>query len=437
MDVTPGEIPKAVTGESKPALATQSRRLFGLRPLLGLIVLAALVWAGWVYGWPQLQTLLGNKAQNASSRAVQAPPQLVGAATIGTGDIRMVLNALGTISPLASVTVKTQIAGQLVQIAFQEGQLVQKGDFLAQIDPRPYQVALELAEAALARDQAILAGARIDLARYRTLVAQDSLARQTLDTQTALVATDEAVVKADQANVDNAKLNLAFCHIVAPITGRVGLRQVDQGNYVQTSDTNGLVVITQLQPISAVFSVTEDSIPAILKQLHTGQALAVTVTDRTDVTQLATGTLSTLDNQVDTTTGTVKIRAIFPNTDESLFPSQFVNAHLLVDTLKGAVVAPTASIQRGQKGTYAYVIGDDRLVHVRPITLGAQDGAMVAVLRGLNVGDRVVIDGVDRLRDGAKVRVAGAPAEAVGLPGEARGLRRREGAKSDSQAPAQ
>jgi multidrug efflux system membrane fusion protein len=400
-----------------------------LRWVFGLILLAVLVWAGWTYGWPQVQALLGNKTPNATSRAVQGVPQPVAAATIGTGDIRILLHALGTISPLATVTVKTQIAGQLVQIGFQEGQLVQKGDFLAQIDPRPYQVALELAEAALARDQSILAGARIDLARYRTLVAQDSLARQTLDTQTVLVATDEAVVKADQANVDNAKLNLTFCHIIAPVTGRVGLRQVDQGNYVQMSDANGLVVITQLQPISAVFSVPEDNIPAILKQMHAGVTLPVSATDRADVAQIATGVLSTLDNQVDTTTGTVKLRAIFANADESLFPSQFVNAHLLVDTLKGVVVAPTASIQRGQQGTYVYVIGDDGAAHVRPITLGPPDGAMVAVAKGLNAGERVVIDGADRLRDGAKVSVAGA-ARAPGEPGQ----RRREGAGGNGQA---
>ncbi len=375
------------------------------RLIIWLVVLAVLGWAGWHYGWPLVQSHLSSKADAAKARANQTPPQPVGAATIGHGDIRVIVNALGTVSPLATVTVKTQISGQLIQIAFQEGQLVQKGDFLAQIDPRPYQVALEQAQAALARDQATLAGARVDLVRYRTLVAQDSLARQTLDTQVATVATLEGTVKSDQAAIDSANLNLTYCHIIAPATGRVGLRQVDQGNYVQASDANGIVVITQLQPISAIFSVPEDRIPAILKQTHAGNTLQVTATDRADVEKIATGTLATLDNQVDTTTGTVKLRALFPNADEALFPSQFINAHLLVDTLKNAVVAPSSAIQLGEPGTFVYVIGDDSLVHVRPITLGPQDGAMVAVLKGLQGGERVVIDGADRLRDGARVMV--------------------------------
>ena len=358
--------------------------------------------------------MLGQTSAASADRGNRVPPQPVGVATIGRGDVRIVLSALGTVTPLATVTVKTQISGQLVQIAFQEGQLVHRGDFLAQIDPRPYQVALELAQAQLARDQATLKGAQVDLARYQTLVAQDSIAKQTLDTQVALVATDQGTVQSDQAAIDSAKLNLVYCHIVAPATGRVGLRQVDEGNYVQSSDANGIVVITQLQPISALFSLPEDDIPQILKQMHAGSALAVSASDRTDTTALAAGALSTIDNQVDTTTGTVKLRALFPNDDEQLFPSQFVNAHLLVDTLKNAVVAPTSSIQRGEPGTFVYVVGADSLAHVQPITLGPQDGAMVAVAKGLNGGERVVVDGADRLRDGAPVTV---PAGAAGAAG--------------------
>ncbi len=397
-----------------------------------LLVVVGLGWAGWHWGQPLLQKLLGEPASPAKGARTGTPPQPVGAATIGHGDVRVILSALGTVTPLATVTVKTQISGQLVQIAFKEGQLVNKGDFLAQIDPRPYQVALEQAQAALARDQASLRGAQVDLARYRTLVSQDSIARQTLDTQSALVATDQGTVQADQATIDSAKLNLVYCHIVAPATGRVGLRQVDEGNYVQASDTNGIVVITQLQPISVLFSVPEDNIPEIQKQMKSGTKLAVTAMDRADVTQLATGTLETIDNQVDTTTGTVKLRAIFPNADEALFPSQFVNAKLLVSTLQNVVTAPTSAIQRGEPGTFVYTIGADNAVHVTPVTLGPQDGAMVAVTKGLSGGERVVIDGADRLREGARVSVPTGngtpPARGAGRPAGAGGTRTRPAA---------
>lgn len=366
--------------------------------LLWIVILLVIGWAGWRFVWPLIHPTVSDTARGQTA-------QPVGAATIGRGNIQVVLSALGTVTPLATVTVKTQIAGQLVQIAFKEGQLVQKGDFLAQIDPRPYQVALEQAQAALARDQATLRGAQVDLARYRTLVAQDSIARQTLDTQAAQVATDQGTVLSDQAAIDSAKLNLTYCHIVAPVTGRVGLRQVDEGNYVQTSDTNGLVVITQLQPISVIFSIPEDNIPQIQKQMRGGTPLQVAAWDRADTTQLATGTLLTIDNQVDTTTGTVKLRANFPNDDESLFPSQFVNAKLLVNTLQNVITAPNAAIQRGEPGIFVYVIGDDGVVRVQPIKLGPQDRGMAQVTDGLKGGESVVIDGADRLRDGAKVTV--------------------------------
>ncbi len=403
---TPGEVPgvHGTPGLQPPRTPSPWPGRIGLA-----LVVLGLGWAGWHWGLPLLQKQPGATAAAAPGTAAGArtgtPPQPVGAATIGRGNVRVILSALGTVTPLATVTVKTQISGQLVQIAFKEGQLVNKGDFLAQIDPRPYQVALEQAQAALARDQASLRGAQVDLARYRTLVSQDSIARQTLDTQAALVATDQGTVQADQATIDSARLNLTYCHIVAPATGRVGLRQVDAGNYVQASDSNGIVVITQLQPISVLFSVPEDNIPQIQKQMKAGTALSVTAMDRADVTQLATGTLETIDNQVDTTTGTVKLRAIFANDDEALFPSQFVNAKLLVDTLHNVVTAPSSAIQRGEPGTFVYTIGADNVVHVTPVTLGPQDGAMVAVTKGLSGGERVVIDGADRLKEGARVSV--------------------------------
>jgi multidrug efflux system membrane fusion protein len=394
-----------------------------------LMILGGIGYASYRYIWP----LLEPASKTAAGRAGNGgPPQPVGAATIGRADVHVVLNALGTVTPLATVTVKTQINGQLSQVAFTEGQMVKKGDFLAQIDPRPYQVALETAQAALARDQATLKGAQIDLARYRKLVAQDSLATQTLDDQTATVATDQGTVQSDMAAIDSAKLNLVYCHIVSPVDGRVGLRQVDAGNYVQTSDTNGIVVITQLEPMSVLFSLPEDAIPQIQKQTKAGAKLSVAAYDRADVTKLADGQLQTIDNQVDTTTGTFKLRAIFQNTDDTLFPNQFVNAKLLVDTLKNVIVAPTAAIQNGAPGTFVYVIGADSLVHVTPVKLGHQDGEVAEVVSGLKGGERVVIDGADRLKDGAKVSVPAANAITPGAAGPGSPPAHRKAAASPS-----
>jgi multidrug efflux system membrane fusion protein len=260
-----------------------------------------------------------------------------------------------------------------------------------------------------------LKNAQLDLARYRKLVSQDSLASQTLDTQASLVRQYEGTIKTDQGAVDSAKLNLVYCHIVSPVTGRVGLRQVDQGNYVQTSDANGLVVVTQLQPISVIFTLPEDALPQVIAAMRAGP-LTVTAFDRTNTKQLATGGLQTLDNQVDTTTGTVKIRANFPNADEALFPSQFVNAHLLVDTLQGVTLVPTAAVQRGAPGTYVYVVGAGDAVSVRPVKIGAADATNTVITSGLKPGEQAVIDGADRLRDGAHVIVNNATPGVVTPP---------------------
>src|SRR5690349_2200104 len=284
--------------------------------LLVLLVVAALVvWAVFRAGQQPVST----------GRFQSSGPMPVGTAKVETGNMPIVLGALGTVTPLATVTVKTQIAGQLIEVAFKEGQTVKKGDLLAQIDPRPYQVALAQAEGQLAKDQAALKNAEVDLQRYRTLVAQNSIARQTLDTQAALVQQDRGTVQADQAQVDTQKLNLTYCRIVAPVGGRVGLRQVDPGNYVQTSDASGIVVITQLQPISVIFTLPEDNLPAVMKRLSAGARLGVTAFDRTGATKLDAGTLETVDNQIDATTGTVKLRAVFDNKEQILFPNQFVN----------------------------------------------------------------------------------------------------------------
>jgi membrane fusion protein, multidrug efflux system len=342
----------------------------------------------------------------------------VGTAVAEKGDIPITLEGLGTVTPLATVTVKTQLNGLLTLIAFIEGQLVKKGDFLAQIDPQIYQAQLEQYQGQLVRDQGLLDDARLDLARYKKLASQDSIAFQQVDTQEATVKQDEGNVLVDQAQIQTAKVDLAYCHIVSPVDGLVGIRQVDQGNYVQTSDTNGIVVITQMQPMSIIFTVPEDHISQVLKRLRDGATLPVTAYDRTDTTEIAQGTLATTDNQVDTSTGTVKLRAMFPNDKDELFPQQFVNARLLVDTLKDAVVVPTAAIQLGAPGSYVYVVNSDSTVSVRVVKTGPTDGPRTAIVSGLDLGQTVVTDGVDRLYDGAKVQLPGKPA-----PGDSAGGR--------------
>jgi multidrug efflux system membrane fusion protein len=344
--------------------------------------------------------------------------QSVGIATIGTGNIRVIVNALGTVTPLATVTVQTQINGQMTEVGFTEGELVQKGDFLAQIDPRPYEIAKAQAEGQLAHDQGLLAQAQLDEKRYQTLAAQNSIARQQAEDQVFIVQQYEGSVKLDQAQVDAQALNIAYCHIVSPVTGRVGLRLVDPGNYVQTSSANSIAVITQLQPITVVFSIPEDDLPDIMPQFNGGTALQVTVFDRANVKQLAVGKVSAVDNQIDTTTGTVKIKAMFDNADNALFPNQFVNAQLLVKTLQDVVTVPTNAIQRGspngQPGSYVYVVNADDTVAVRQITVGSSDGNMTAVNSGLSAGERVVTDGADRLRDGLRVNIATIDGKAAG-----------------------
>jgi multidrug efflux system membrane fusion protein len=362
------------------------------------IALVLLLAAGGVW-W------LSQRAMTTSTtaRPGAGAPMPVVVAAASKGDVNIVFNALGTVTPNATVTVKTQISGQLTQIAFTEGQTVQKGDLLAVIDPRPYELVLEQAQGQQLKDQALLKQAQTDLARYQILAKEDSIAQQTVDGQQQLVHQYEGTLKVDQSQVDNAKLNIAYCHVVAPLSGRVGLRQVDQGNYVTANDANGLVVITQVQPITAIFSVPEDSLPAIIKQLNAGATLSVAAYDRSNTTKLATGKLLTTDNQIDTTTGTIKLRAQFGNEDAILFPNQFINIRLLVDVLHDATTIPTASVQRGAPGTFVYVVKDDSTVAVQAIKLGPTEGEKVAVQSGLSPGDRVVTDGADKLRDNAKI----------------------------------
>ncbi len=383
------------------------RRLGGHGPLywgsIGLAMVAAI--GLWVALWP------GGNPPRAT------PPLPVVAAAATSGEIPVAFSALGTVTPLASVTVRTQISGQLIAVGFTEGQEVNAGDFLAQIDPRPYQAALDQALGQLARDEAQLAGARVDLERYARLIKQDSIAKQTYDDQMATVRQLEGTVRLDQAAVETARVNLSYCRIVAPVAGRVGLRQVDPGNYVTPSDTNGIVLLNQMKPISVLFSLPEDDLEPVLKGSRGGAKLPVAAYDRTGLARLADGALASVDNTVSTSTGTFQLRAVFPNDDESLFPNQFVNVRITVDVLKNVVVIPGAAIQRGAPGTFVYVVGRDNTVAARPVTLGPSAGDRIAVLRGLQAGESVVVDGADKLKDGAKVALRPASAAAASPPG--------------------
>jgi multidrug efflux system membrane fusion protein len=362
--------------------------------VLALLVLAGIVW------WSRQQT-----APQPGGAGRAAAPMSIVPETVGKGDIGVNLNALGTVTSLATVTVRTQISGYLMKIDFTEGQEVKKGDLLAEIDSRPYEATLAQVRGQLARDEAQLKGAQVDLTRYQGLAAQNAVPHQTLDTQVALVAQDQGTVEADRGTVKSAEVNLQYCRILSPLDGRVGLRQVDQGNYVTPGDTSGLVVITQLQPISVLFTVPEDNLQAISKRLQEAAVLPATAYDRGGANKLADGTLSTFDSQIDPTTGTIKLRALFPNESKALYPNQFVNVRLLVDTHKDVTTMSTAGVQRGVPGTFVYLINADSTVSVRPIQLGITEGDRVEVRSGLAPGDRIVIDGADKLREGAKINI--------------------------------
>jgi multidrug efflux system membrane fusion protein len=345
---------------------------------------------------------LGAKGGGGPNSAVA-----VSVATVTSGSITLRIPALGTITPLATVTVRTQISGTLQKILFKEGQLVKEGDPIALIDPRPYEATLAQMEGNLRRDQALLAEAKLDLKRYEDLITQDSVAQQQVDTQRSLVDQYIGAVASDEAQIKTAKINLIYCHITSPVTGRVGLRLVDQGNYVTPGDTSGLVVITQLQPITAIFPIPEDNVTKVMQRLHDGATLTAEAYDRTNSARLADGKVLTMDNQIDVTTGTVKLRALFDNKDNILFPNQFVNIQLVVDELKGQVVMPNAAVHRGAPNgvttTFVYFVNPDSTVSVRPVTLGVVDGENVAVTAGLTPGAVVVTEGGDRLRDGAQI----------------------------------
>src|SRR3954464_15598305 len=391
-----------------------TRRRNMLLLALALVVAAALVGA-WIYydktrggeaaAQPQGKTGTGKgRGKGGDGGPI---PVVAGAAELG--DIPIYLSGLGTVVPMRTVVVRSRVDGELIRVNFTEGQYVKEGDLLAQVDPRPFQVQLDQAEGQLTKDQALLANARIDLERYRTLFQQDSIAKQQVDTQAALVRQYEGGVRTDQSQIDNAKLQLTYARVTAPIEGRLGLRQVDPGNVVRASDPNGIVVITQLQPIAVVFTIPQDNLQSVLRKLREGDKPPVEGWDRENRQKLADGTLITIDNQIDPTTGTVKLKAEFPNTDGALFPNQFVNVRMLVETRKGLTVVPTAAVQRGAQGMFVYVAKEDNTVTVRPVKVGPTDGPVIAIDAGVQTGERVVVDGVDRLREGAKIETAQRP----------------------------
>jgi multidrug efflux system membrane fusion protein len=358
-----------------------------------------------------------NAAAAAAKAAAAGPPPIpVVAATSRKGDIGVYYSGLGAVTPLAMVTVRTRVDGQLMNIRYREGDTVHQGDLLAEIDDGPYQAALTQAQGQLMRDQASLENARIDLVRYQQLVAQKAGPEQQLATQQATVHQDEGVVKFDEGQIQSAQVNLAYCKIAAPATGRIGLRLVDAGNIVQSADTTGLLIITQMDPISAIFTISEDQLQVVLQKVAAGQTLEVDAYDRAATTKLAQGSLTTLDNQVDPTTGTLKLRATFQNPKGTLYPNQFVNAKLLVQEKRGVTLAPTAAIQRNSQATYVYVVNADSKVEIRPVVIGTSEGPDSEVTSGLAPGEVVVMTGVDKLQAGSKVSAQVTPAKPAAIP---------------------
>ena len=396
-------------GEHGPTLPSSGKsKKRGLIWLVFLLIVAGIAgYAVWRAGHPTTAGKKGGGGGGAGGPggAAALGPVPVVVTKVTRSSIPVYQNGLGNVSPYYTVTVKSRVDGQLMKVDFNEGDLVKEGQVLLEIDPRPYQVQLDMAEATLAHDQALVANAKVDLERYKGLVKTDAIPSQQLDTQVALVAQNEATIKQDQANIDNAKLQLVYSKVTAPITGVVGLRLVDPGNIVHASDTNGMITITQLQPIAVLFTIPEDSLPAVTQKLRAGAHLPVDAYNRDMSKKLASGMLVTLDNQIDNTTGTSKLKAVFDNKDNALFPQQFVNIQLLVDTLTNQLVVPNVAVQNGQQGTFVYVVDDDSKVHLKTVQVGITTAQSADILSGLSDGDRVVVDGTDRLIEGGVVRV--------------------------------
>jgi multidrug efflux system membrane fusion protein len=390
-----------VAGEDHPTAAEPARG--SRRFWIILLVLACLVGVGaWIAQGRQARVPPAKPAPGAAAGAPARPVPVV-VMPVRTGNLNVFLTALGSVTPLNTVTVKSRVDGQLIRTHFTEGQVVHAGELLAEIDPRPFQALLAQAEGQLARDQANLANARLDLERYQRLAAQEMIARQQLDTQQMVVNQAEAAIRMNAGSIDAIKLQLTYCRITAPITGRVGLRLVDPGNVIKAADSGGLVVITQLEPISLIFSVPEDGLRPILRRFREGAGVAVDAYDREGRTKLATGTLAAIDNQIDPTTGTVRMKAAFANKDGSLYPNQFVNARVLIDVLHDALLAPAEAIQRGPQGAFVYVVKPDKVVQLRRVQVGPSEAGTVAITTGVAAGEALVVDGAEKVQDGARV----------------------------------
>jgi membrane fusion protein, multidrug efflux system len=395
----PAEPQKLLPDGHPPAPPPRRRHRLWVWFLL-LVLLAAGGYYYWSRGKPASTSGGGKGGKNGQGANAAAP---VDAAKAHRGNIGVYVTGLGAVTPIYTVTVKTQVNGQLMQVLYKEGDMVQKGDKLAEIDQRPYQAQLTQYEGQLLRDQATLDNARIDQARYETLLKQNAVPEQQLATQIATVKSDEGIVKNDQGLIEAVKVNLIYCNITAPITGRIGLRLVDPGNIVQTTDSTGLLVITQLQPISVIFTIAEDQLPPVLAKNVAGQKLPVDAFDRDMMKKLASGTLTTIDNEIDQTTGTVKIRATFDNSHNELFPNQFVNARLLQQEKTNVILVPSAAVQRNSSSTYVYVVKPDSTVTLRQVKIGTSDDNNTEITSGVQEGDVVVLTGVDKLQEGTKV----------------------------------
>ena len=400
----PSTLPPAVAPLSQPAQPEQTRTASRSRRPWIWLVSVLVIGSGLYFGWRHDKTpVSGGAGSAAAGKAGGGAPIPVVAAKAHLGDIDVYDTGLGAVTPISTVTVKSRVDGQLMSVAYKEGDMVRKGDPLAEIDPRPYQVQLTLAQGQLGKDQAALANARIDLVRDQDLFAKTLIPEQQLATQQSLVMQDEGAVTTDQGQIDSANLNITYCHITSLITGRVGLRLVDPGNIVHAADTNGLLVITQMQPISVIFTLSEDQLPIVLKKMRAGQPLPADAYDRDMKTRLARGSLTSLDNEIDPTTGTLRLRATFDNAQGTLFPNQFINVRLLVDAKHGVTLVPTAAVQRNAQATYVFLVTPDHTATSRPVTMGTTEGDESEITSGLAAGDVVVMTGIDKLQEGSKV----------------------------------